>query len=211
MLESIYQTEFLNDDELDLLVKLIHQKKHHVLNVDYQISGELWAKDHIWDYYADNTQEIRDILEPKIEKLFGRKLLVGTSHILESLKPYKLHNDTHHRNNSENPEYVLLIPIDNTDSSTIVFNESYEDSNEFSDYKSTVEHVPSFSLDPAFCNQYLSHINPKDLRYLTLKDAFKWQKGGLIAFDRRYFHCSNNFKRDDVESKQCIIIWTYTE
>ena len=62
-------------------------------------------------------------------------------------------------------------------------------------------------IDPKFCAQNLSHLHPNDLKYLTIKETFDWTRGSLFAFDRRYFHCSDNFVKKGVPTKQAIILW----
>jgi hypothetical protein len=199
----------LNADELSTLVDLIYQKHVKKIETRDPVTGKLWSDNYLWDYYSDDASEIRNILDPKIEKLFGKKLHMGLPHMLHSYDPYKLHTDVIHKNTYGTPEYTLLIPVDDIESSTIIFNESMKDSNEFEVYKKSNTQYDELQLDEDLCKKQLSHLHIEDLKYLTLKEKFDWSPGALFAFDRSLYHCGDNFLINGLESKRCIIIWTY--
>ena len=143
-----------------------------------------------------------DIVLPKLTQAFGYQPIIEDLHILESNIPYMIHNDfvTNHNLTprtpdwfcSHSPEYTIIIPIENYDSVTVIFNEAHE-VNDFERFKQEYNNDLSVKLDKQFILNNLTHLYPKDLRYLTLKSTHKWNKGNMFAVDRRYYHWSDNF------------------
>jgi hypothetical protein len=168
--------------------------------------GQLYAKTYRWDYYAKENNNIFEIVNEKIEKITGIKQKVIQSYILESYYPFEVHTDlgpVHH----EDPAYTFIIPLDDYDTNTIVFNEYHETSSELQDFKDSYTGELTLRI-PKDIAIRLSHLYPTDLRYLTVKNVCKWAKGSLIAFDRRYYHCSDNYLKTGVENKKALLIQT---
>ena len=216
MLPTFVIEKFLTGDEINHLVSLIKLKADKTFEdtstyfdsgVNGKYSGKIVSNNYNWDYH--NTPEIEKILTAKIEQAIGKKLKVVNAHILESLVPYQLHTDVIYQEQQPNPEYTLLIPVDNFASHTVVFNESWNHSNDFEDYKKQYTGKTKLQLDPKFCAEYLSHLHPADLRYLTLQTVFPWKQGSLLAFDRRHFHCSDNYSKRGTTGKIAIILRTH--
>lgn len=215
LVESIHIRQFLNDDEIDKLVTWIHNCARvisHVGNkVGDQFHGKTLSNNYKWNFYDHEEwpTKIRELLEPKFEKIFSEKQTVFENHILESLIPYQLHTDYVHLHAEQQiPKYTILIPLQDYDSKTVVFDQYQNDSNEFEKFKETNSSYTTLQLDPRFCMERLSHLHPKDLKYLSLKETFDWQKGDLFAMDRRYFHCSDNFIKRGINKKLGLVFWT---
>jgi hypothetical protein len=172
--------------------------------------GKIISNNIFWDYHLH--PEIEKILTSKLENLLQKKLLVTDAHILESKIPYLIHTDFIHNNQGLkgiNPEYTIIIPLDNYDSITVCFNE-WAECNDFEIFKQNYQGEKKIKIDPKFCADCLSHLHPKDLMYLSLHDTFTWKKGSVFAMDRRYFHCSDNFPRRGLVQKRAIVLWTYS-
>jgi hypothetical protein len=166
------------------------------------------SEQYRWFYHADDsTKEIRDILDPKFEQVFGEKIDIPVdSHMLDSKIPLLIHADIA----DYECWYNLIIPLYNYDSCTVIFNEWVEnsvDSRSFELFKEQYTGDLSLKIDPKFCVERLSHLHPKDVKYLTLKETFEWKQGSLCAFDRRYFHCSDNFTKRGLKNKIGLIMW----
>ena len=56
---------------------------------------------------------------------------------------------------------------------------------------------------------YLSHCDKDELKYLTVQNILKWKRGDAIWWDEKYLHSSNNFKANNIDNKQFIIIHTH--
>jgi len=209
LLESKQIENFLTPEEVKEITRLIEsQSTVSIMSGDYgaQTTGPLIATNYNWEYHDPATADIRAILEPKFEQVFGKKLQVQKSHILEATIPFMLHGDYLHPGNTKDtiPEYTIIIPLGTYNSSTVVFNESIEHTNEFKEYRKQFSERPTLKLDPKFCLQELGHLEKNDLYYLTLKEIFPWTSGNMLAMDRRYFHCSSK-----AADKRGIVMWTY--
>ena len=211
MLESVNVDNFLSSNEVDQIEKLIYAQQYethtHIGDRGRYINQSI-AVNHRWKYHDGLNENIRNILDPKFIKLFGKYPKVGDSHILDSKIPYLLHTDFIHTEiENLNPEYTIIIPLDDYNSTTVIFNE-YANFNDFEEFKANYSGDINLRIDPVFCKQYLSHIHPHDLKYLTIKETFPWKKGSMFAVDRRYFHCSDNFCKNGISNKRAIILWT---
>lgn len=164
------------------------------------------ANNILWDYHE--CKPIEDILTNKIEQIIGKRLIVTEAHILMSKIPYLIHTDFIHENKGLTPDYTILIPLETYNSYTICFNEWVEECNDFEIYKQNYKGEPKLRIDPKYCAERLSHLHPNDLKYLTIHETFKWNKGSVFCMDRRYFHCSDNYKKHGIDGKNAIILWT---
>lgn len=208
LLKSIHVEQFLNSNEVDHLDQMIASCSR--LNADIgDIYGDRYFNQQIadvysWDYASDTAAGIRELLNPKFFKIFNQQPQFRISQILDSKIPYVVHTDY-----GINPEYTFIIPLADYNANTVIFNESFVGSNKIDDFKKTYTGEVKLKMDPKFCADHLSHIHPKDLLYLTLKELFPWRKGSFFAFDRRLFHCSDNFLKRNIPCKRGIIMWAY--
>jgi hypothetical protein len=212
--------DFLTSEEVDII------KEHIFSNIGRHIDKETnYSKFNLdqnenpnyfyyWDYYNDLT--VKSILNNKLDEVIGKKYKVVDSHITDCRVPYYVHTDyAHPENEVEKPEYTVLIPMEDSESVTIIFNEYLEEidcvsknNHYLSNYKKNYKGEKNLKLDPKFCADNLSHLHIDDLKYLTLETVFKFKKGSLLLFDRKKFHCSDNFIQKGISSKTNIIIWT---
>jgi len=209
---SIQEIDELNKHLL-AIVQQDNQFKHNIIAPsDYpdlgkngRYTGKLVADITHWEY--DSQPEIANIITPKLENLLQKKLVVSSSHMLESRIPYLLHTD--YKYLGPNPEYTIMIPLDTYDSLSVVFDQwGVGEEADFEIFKQNYQGEKKLNMDPKFCAERLSHVHPKDLMYLTLHDTFAWKKGSVFAFDRRRFHCGDNFVKKGLAMKKAIIIWT---
>jgi hypothetical protein len=181
-----------------------------------KLAGKLIAK---WiDIEIDMLLDLQQILMPKLTQFLGRTPVIQDVHMLESHHPYLIHNDTHsvrglnyavkeHLRHLE-MEYTIIIPIQTYDSRTVVFNEAFEDTNDFEVFKTQYDKELSIKIDKRIILDHLTHLQPSDFKYLTLKSMHPWVQGSMFAIDCRYFHCSDNFLKKGVASKSAIVIRT---
>ena len=181
-----------------------------------KFAGQLVAK---WtDIDFDQLPDLQQLLLPKLKQALGSQPIVQDVHILESYNPYMVHNDTmsvrglnhsvkDHLKHLE-LEYTIIIPIKTYDSCTVFFNEMFDKSNSFSEYKKNYDKNLAVGIDKQVILERLTHLHPTDFKYLTLKSMHRWDQGSMFAVDCRYFHCSDNFSKRGVPSKTAIIIRT---
>lgn len=176
-------------------------------------SGRLVSEWHDVDFYA--LPGLQDLLVPKLTQSFGYGLKIENLHILVSHIPYLLHTDVLSKRGlnprsfpDHEPEYTILIPLEDNENRTILFNEFCDGSNNFEHFKKNYAGTPAIRIDKKTILENLTHLHPTDLKYLTLQKIFHWKKGSLLAVDRRYFHCSSNFQKHGTANKKCIVIRT---
>jgi len=203
MLDSIVKYDAFSDDQIQKLETCIAD----ICTVfDTVTNGKFYSKNYRWDFYSDEAQPIFNIISPHLPK----NTVVARSHILESFYPYELHTDIGHAGSTNIGEYTILIPLDDYNSQTFVFNEYSTTSNEFEDFKK--DYTGDLKLKiPREDVLKLTHLHPKDVLHLSLKEKFIWKKGNLFAFDRRYYHCSDNYLKSGHTSKRAILIFTEKE
>jgi len=194
--EGVFGSDELSSIETDIMNQCT--TKEHSSN-----NGKLYGNNHQWDFYNDNAKDIRN----KLEKHIPSDTRVARSHILESFYPYEIHTDVNHSGSSSNPQYTFIIPLEDYESETFVFNEYATGTNEFEDFKTNYTGEKKLRI-PKDKVLSLTHIHPKDIMYLSLKETFAWNKGSIFGFDRKYFHCSDNYMRSGLKSKRAIILWT---
>jgi hypothetical protein len=170
------------------------------------------------------------LLYPWFNKKIFSKISNLTSNNVQMLKggylyectPWKVHSDYYYKISNE-PYMAFLIPISvNEDmdqvekTNTIIFNEedtflSTEETNknwsskEWDNNKNKKDNnaVPFFE-------EYLSHESLDNLENLTINKILNWKLGSVLYWDEKLLHCSDNFIRNNISSKQGIVIHTYT-
>jgi hypothetical protein len=73
------------------------------------------------------------------------------------------------------------------------------------------KNVSDLSITPIGKNvydQYFTHLRPNWLTGLSLKNALEWIPGRALVFDSVRLHCSSDFRKNGVESKLAISIFT---
>lgn len=211
--ESRIVHNFLSDGEIDLIESVCKANvRSDTLHYDnHQHSGHLAVTQSIFLYNNYQYQKVANILIPKLQQHFGHNLKLGVSHILNSYAPYGIHTDVMSAgfdpNGPESAAWTFIIPLDNYNSHTIVFEQSHE-------YIKTLKewilatNAPEHEIDEAFYQKYLTHCNKEHLKYLKPESVFAWRKGDLFAADRRKFHVSDNFPAHNIACKRAIIIWS---
>jgi len=182
---------------------------------DYNHPDKLHISD-TWSFQMDAEvfHPIRDILMPRIKAQWVENIVINQSHVLESYLPYGIHTDVLAGNFDLNGPYTaawtFIIPLDDYDTHTVVFNEQDEVCKSVGEWFNTRGIKP---YDPPRITEeqyqkYFSHILRSDLDYLSIEDIFRWKKGSVFAADRRKFHTSDNYIGNGINGKRAIIIWS---
>jgi hypothetical protein len=91
------------------------------------------------------------------------------------------------------PYYNFMVPMEDIDSSTVIFDQTTQGFNNFSEYKKINQKLDK-PLDLIFWNEHLSMCWPEDREYVSLKHIMPLQRRGqLLGFPRRFFHSSDSF------------------
>jgi hypothetical protein len=159
----------------------------------------------------------------QIQSIFGQDLKLARVTYLNDTKPIILHSDYYQINSRGTPKFAMLIPIStNNDKTfanktyTVIFNEE--------DVYTQGSHTVTKFWEPANWNnnkqlkennamqykeEYLSHLKDEDLECLTVDTVAEWKYGSLIYWNERLLHTSDNFTKNNVNSKQALILHTY--
>lgn len=213
---------FLTEEELDLFdnasksdnVFYVHDTSMSPIAEKLNIGGETTAHYHIFsNFYNDPAwNKLVDIIQPKLENAFGKGIRASHIHVLDSRFPYGLHNDAEQPNMkiAPNPAWTLIIPLEDVDSTTYVFNErsGYKDPWSWI-HANDIKAKDSYSIDKEkFAEDFDPFTDYELMRYLTVESTFKWKRGSCFAADRYRYHCSSNFFNKGIDGKRAIIVWT---
>ena len=158
------------------------------------------------NYLPLKNTEIAKIVFNKISPLFPKNIIFNNIDRNKLFLPWDVHADyfIHTCQAGYEPYYTLLIPLNNVNSRTIIFNQTTDGPDDFSTYKETHEHIEN-PISEEFWRENLSMCWDHDRKYLSLKAAGEYQRRGqLNAFHRKYFHSSDNFHLRLTEPKSFI-------
>lgn len=210
---------FFNDEEVSIILSEYSKSKEIHGNAPFYrdgilqnyTNGMIFTNEGKVTYIPEYRKSII-LLQSKIEKYFGKDLVIGSSHILESYQPYKCHTDALHGqagvDNKHYGAYTFVIPLETVDSYTIVFNEYYENGKLIDEWlrdNPSVKQKNTITDD--IYNKHLSAEYREYMRYLSIDTIFPWTKGSCLAMSRYKFHGSDNFPLK-IPSKLGIICWT---
>ena len=141
----------------------------------------------------------------KIRQVFDQPVIFKEINYQILHLPWDIHSDWFESDGSES-YYNLLIPLEDADSRTIIFDQRSNHTNHFYLYKQANPKVQD-PIPQDFWDENLSMCWPQDREYLTLKYVCPYQrKGQLVAFKRDYYHSSDSFHLRGVKPKHFIQI-----
>ena len=207
--------DFLTNDELDFVRDRILGTITGDPNYSYVTGPNApmvhSANYYIFDPFDPKYNDVMSILLPKFQKEFHPELFIKQIHILDSIDPYRVHSDVesgYHK--SPKPithAWTFIIPLEDYDSHTIVFNEGSE-IKDLGSYIESTEPYKHNTIDTDTYNKYFTHIPRSCFRWLTIDKIFKWKKGAIFAAPRFRFHTSDNFLANGLTNKRAIVAWT---
>jgi hypothetical protein len=205
--------DFFTDAELDSVLKyLSNLKTSEVFNYGNGID----ESHHLYAWFVKKCFN-------KIQQVFGQDLRLARVTYLNDNTPIILHSDYYQMNSRGTPRLAMLIPISSNNDrtfknkvNTVIFNE--EDT--FTESNKT---VTKFWTPIAwnknkkvkdnnamqYKEQYLSHLKDEDLECLTVGTVAEWKFGSIIYWDERLLHTSDNFLKNNINSKQALVLHTY--
>ena len=157
-----------------------------------------------------------NFINEKVNKLFGENEC-DNWHILNGYRPYGIHTDSlddivdahiHSLPNGYKFGWTFLIPLDNYDTNTIVFNEGSAKTKLSNNWIAHESRVPQHSISKYIYQQYLTHESEELISFFSVDTIFPWKKGNLLAMPRTSFHCSDNFTLKKIFEKRALIGWS---
>jgi protein-L-isoaspartate O-methyltransferase len=215
--------KFLSDKEIFEIEKIFRQSADTVIHIEkmgVELGNEKGmthheARSHYWYPGPSSYDKISKILSDKLSNHFSRQILCNDWHILNSFQPYDVHADGFDLNNPKTHlaegweyAYTFLIPLDNYNASTIIFDqESYT-------YKGSGNWIENDKpeildvIDDETYNKYFTHVNKDVIRHLSIDTIYDWEKGDLLVASRHSLHASDNYLDNSILEKRALISWS---
>ena len=153
-----------------------------------------------------------EIIRPKMKEAFGPELYIGVCNVLNAFVPYRLHTDGIYGEFGVDQEnyaaYTCVLPLDDYDSKTFIFNETYDKSKMIHDYVRDNNAQPNPDITPELMEKHFTHEDITYMQYVSIETVFPWKKGSLLVASRYKFHTSDDFSSHGIPMKRAIIMWT---
>ena len=208
---------FLSEDEIFEIEKTFRLKYDTVLWKE-PTEHETIAHALYWYPGPSYKQELCTFINEKIQTLFSNNSC-DNWHILNAYKPYGIHTDsmdevgtsyTHSLPENYKFGWTFLIPLDDYDTNTIVFNEGSDKMKVSTNWIERENRSPQGLIPNETYEKYLTHQEKNLVDHFSIDTIFPWKKGNLLAMPRTSFHCSDNFTKKHIYEKRALIGWSLT-
>jgi hypothetical protein len=194
-------SNFISSSKLELLCELFGSLPDKYNTGEFRAFTNGISRGHqFYDF-------INDSLCNDLCHAVNSNLSITVAMLLKESVPWSVHTD--YQKGDQNPGMAFLIPIswdgpENSFTHTVIFNE--ESTESFDSFqKISQKKVPNAThLEDNLC----SHVSREKLEYISLLEAYRWQPGDLIFWDRKLLHCSDNFLKQNITQKTAIVIFT---
>jgi hypothetical protein len=135
------------------------------------------------------------MLTDKISKIMPNKFNIISLNRVKLFFPWDIHSDYYKNecSSGHEPYYNFIIPLDDFNSRTVIFDQTTNDDPTFMHYKTKNQPVDN-PISETFWNENLSMCWPHDRPYVSLRECLPLQRRGqLLGFPSKYFHSSDNF------------------
>jgi hypothetical protein len=202
---------FFTEEELDPVLKYLSNLKSA-----YSYGNGLDENHQIYKWFVKKCFN-------KIQDTFGKELILARVTYLNDSTPIMLHSDYFQINSRGTPTLAMLIPISSNNDRTfankvhtIIFNEEDVfaeqethitrtwDRNAWDKNKSVKENNALQYKDT-----HLGHLSDADLECLTVHTVAEWKFGSLVYWNEKLLHTSDDFTKNNVKSKQALVLHTY--
>lgn len=200
------EKNFLTDSDYDVIAR-----NSTVVEPFLDHNGVFKGTETARQQWFDESTELGQLIRHKIDQIeHTRGDKIDGMSVSDMLKPFDVHGDYLVQKNQvpvsnpelNDPKYTIIIPLVDGEYHTVVFDQK-ADYNVFSEYKDAHGPLEEPVSDDDW-QKYCGHCHSFDQKYLTIKKVLDWHKGQVLAFNRRCFHASANFKKP----KRAIVIWT---
>ena len=123
--------------------------------------------------------------------------------VLVEFIPWNIHTD--YNKGDDNPAKAILIPAYTQNTNTIVFNEVLTKTG--AEAMRLLPKVKNHVTEELY-QKHLTHILWEDAQRVSIKEVFSWEKGKAVTWDRNLLHTSDNFKKNNLDSKIALVIFT---
>lgn len=217
--------KLFNDNELALLEEILKDRPVIDINwVNVNMAKNSDLTDHsglekIADYIYPNPsrkKEFCEIINSKLRTHLGKGLECDNWHILDARIPYEVHADSYDETNpatlpvdGTRYAYTFVIPLDDYNADTVVFNEeSYFTPEPIKWFNKINPEIKKTITEDEFQKYMTNYSNKWIYDYFSIETIFHWIKGDVLAMSRHSFHCSSNFKARGLENKRALVGWS---
>jgi hypothetical protein len=204
-----------SQDELVEVVKYMSKLPKNYTSDDGNSFAAISENHMLYSWFCKKIfNKIKELTPVDIRLIFGS--------YLDEKTPWGVHSDYYHHQSVSNPYMAFLIPlsVDNDMSqvgrtNTVIFNE--EDA--YTDNENSIKHwsdklwKKNRSLKEnnavSLGSGLLNHVSVENLECLTINTIANWKLGSVIYWNEKYLHCSDDFVKNNVTSKQALVIHTY--
>lgn len=209
--------QFLSDEEIDYFKGLLTQYPELIFHNEAKLEHNLpedWTGP-LRSYFSvdDGSPQwnpAMEILNRRVTEHFGEGVIIGGAHILTARFPYGAHSDAvfgeYGIDENHYGAWTLVIPLDDYDSSTIVFEQHSGETKLVDVYAQGKE--PLDSISEEFYNTHLTNCVKHWMRWLSVEAVFPWRRGQCLAMSRYKFHTSDDFYSHGIPVKQGLVLWT---
>lgn len=204
---------FLTDEEVEIIKAELSENPESRNVIKTEGMTERVATENIF-FDNDNftLEKSAKIIKSKMIEHFGAELHIATCDVLNAYDPYKIHTDgvygEYGIDERNYGAYTCVLPLDDYDSHTIIFDQSYEKTKAIWDWINETDAKVIDSIDDQAYQKYFSHERREVMRYVSVETVFPWKKGSLLVASRYKFHTSDNFIANGIMFKRGIIMWT---
>lgn len=214
--EEIFEIEFLFRQFADIDIQV---EKYGLTMSAAAGIGHPTARSHYWYPGPSCRNQINNFLTSKVQDKYGVDLECENWHILNAFMPYGVHSDSYDEEDHQATQlpapyeyaYTFLIPLEDFNTNTIVFNEYSNISKIPKRWIEKTGHSPINAIDSDLYKQYFTHESPEILSHFSIDTIFPWKKGNLLSMARHSFHCSDNFPAKQILQKRALVGWSYSK
>jgi hypothetical protein len=204
---------FFTDSEVNYLLSLLEkypEQNGKTIGTDPQLPYDMLEREVLAFGDEPEFESAVAMMRQKIDRWFGPEVIIGGWHILTSYFPYRAHTDAlfgeYGFDENNYAAWTLVIPLDDYDSHTILFDQYSFQTKLVPEYVKT--HEPLDIIDEYTYNKYLSLEALESMRYFSIDSIYKWKKAKCFAASRYKFHASDNFINNGITMKRGIVVWT---
>ena len=203
-LPTVFEIEnLLTVTECDQLLSIMQQWpiKSFVPNAgrfkEQLVANQAW---HNWS----DSDKLSALLKPHLDSIYG-SYHVAEAVYQELILPWDVHCDYDRPGRVTTPWYAILIPLEDSASRTIIFNQTAE-YNDFWKYKQLNQPIDN-PVDLEFWQENLNHCWDDDRNYLSVQHVSKpWKRGNVLSLQRNVLHTSDNFHQKNIKPKKFLQI-----
>lgn len=204
---------FFTDEEIDFIKSFVdnfpeRNHGHTGMEPNYPkdfIERRIFVFNDVPEY-----EIVNELLTTRIKQHFHPQLIIGNMQILTAYFPYRAHGDAifgeYGWNEDTYAAWTLIIPLDDYNSNTILFNETSYKTKLVPEYIKDRE--PIDKIDKETYEKYFTLESDHNMRFFSIDQVYKWKKAQCFAASRYKFHGSDNFLKKGLSFKQAIICWT---